>query len=353
MRPGEDARTAIFVCCGCLGVLDYKVVGEAEVHDRLGGDFDVAIARGSCQECSSASACCAADGQADAAGGDAADDHACARHAGDEGSGAFAFALLGADVVVRVEGVLVAAEGHGGEAELEDGAAGEVAAAVGFVDAAGDVGAAGNDLRTVDDDRFDDFAGEAVADMSVLDADVLVDADDELGAGGDGEADRRGRLRWSSRRWCGCRAGGLWRGDGLAAGVNRGDDRVGGVWRGAGRRRGGGGGDLLGLAGYGRLDGGGDGVAVLVDILDLLRGVVEAACALAWSTAFSCLLSHPVSRAAAMRAAPAARRNFVEDEGRERCAIRSPCRKDFPRHLAGRAFLVLARKSQSMLIRVV
>ena len=273
MRPGEDARTAIFVCCGCLGVLDYKVVGEAEVHDRLGGDFDVAIARGSCQECSSASACCAADGQADAAGGDAADDHACARHAGDEGSGAFAFALLGADVVVRVEGVLVAAEGHGGEAELEDGAAGEVAAAVGFVDAAGDVGAAGNDLRTVDDDRFDDFAGEAVADMSVLDADVLVDADDELGAGGDGEADRRGRLRWSSRRWCGCRAGGLWRGDGLAAGVNRGDDRVGGVWRGAGRRRGGGGGDLLGLAGYGRLDGGGDGVAVLIDILDLLRGV--------------------------------------------------------------------------------
>lgn len=70
--------------------------------------------------------------------------------------------------------------------------------AMGFVDAASDVGVVGNDFRAVDDNRFDDFAGETVTDMGVFDADVLIDADGQLSASGDGEADRRRRLCRSS-----------------------------------------------------------------------------------------------------------------------------------------------------------
>ena len=257
-----------------LGVLDYEVVGEAEVHDGLGGDVDVAIACGSGDEGSGTGAGCAADGEAYAAGGDAADDHARARHAGDEASGALAFALLGVDVVVGVECVLVAVEGYGDEAELEDRRALEVAAAVSFVDDAGDVGVVGDDLGAVDGDGLYDFSGEAVAGVGVLDVDVLVDADGELGSGGDGEAD--------GRRGCCGGAGGVcgWA-DGLAGVAYGSNDGIRGGRRGAGGRGSGGGGNLLGLAcGGGGLNGGGDGVAGLIDVLNLLGGVGGGGCGL-------------------------------------------------------------------------
>jgi hypothetical protein len=258
-----------------LGVLDDQVVGEAEVHDGLGGDDDVAVAGGPGDECSGTGTGCAADGEAYAAGGDSADEHAGTRHAADEAGGALAFALLGADVVMGVEGVLVAVEGHGDEAEFEDGTSLEVAAAMRFVDAPCNVSAGRDDDCAVAAYRLDDFAGEAVAGVGVLDADALVDADGELSAGGDCEVDGRRRL---------CRsAGGVggWT-DGLAADAYGSDDRLGALWGGGTlRRRCGGGCNLLGLAcgGWG-LNGGGDGVAALIDVLDLLGGVGGGGCGL-------------------------------------------------------------------------
>ena len=250
-----------------LGVLDYEVVGEAEVHDGLGGDVDVAIAGGSGEEGSGSGSGCSTDGEAYAAGGDAADEHARAGHAGDEAGGALAFALLGVDVVVSVECVLVAVEGHGDEAELEDGAALEVSAAMGCVNDAGDVGVAGDDFGAVAGDGLYDFAGEAVASLGVLHVDVLINTDGELGSGGNGESDG----------WRGCCGGASGVGggaDGLAGVTYGSDDRVSGGGRGAGGRGRCGGGNLLGLScGGGGLNGGGDGVAALIDVLDLLGGV--------------------------------------------------------------------------------
>lgn len=116
MRPGCASPSRDRCCCVELGVLDDEIVGESEVHDRLGGDFDVAIARGSGQQGARAGAGCATDGQANTTRCDTADDHAGSGHTADEGSGTLAFALLGADVIVSVESVLIAIERHGSEA---------------------------------------------------------------------------------------------------------------------------------------------------------------------------------------------------------------------------------------------
>jgi hypothetical protein len=159
------------------------------VDYRFGGDGDVSVAGGACDEGACACSGCSADGEAYAASGETADQHACAGHAADEACCALAFTLLGADTVMRVERVLGAVKGHGGEAKFEDGCALKVAAAMGLVDASADGCAARNDDgAAVLDDGLYDFAAEVITSTAIFDADVPAGTVRENGPGAGGGA---------------------------------------------------------------------------------------------------------------------------------------------------------------------
>jgi hypothetical protein len=266
-----------------LVVLDDEGVGEAEVNDGFGGDVDVAITRCSGEQRASTCASGTADREADSAGGEAANQHACARHAANESGSAATFAALGADAVVGIEIVLISIKGHGGEAYFEEGCALEVTAAMGCVDASIHGGAARDDNAAIRLDGLDYFTIEAIACVTGLDVDPLIDADGKFSACGNTHRYMSGllvRLGGSagSRLSIGVAGCGLTRPISWLSAhggrVERCDDGVGLVGPGAGRRRRDEGrhGCLLACCGR-RLDGIGYGIAVLIDVLNLLGSV--------------------------------------------------------------------------------
>ena len=223
------------------------------MDDGLGGDFDVAVAGEAADGGSGSCSGEAAYYEAYSAGGYTADKHAETGASADEGCGALAFALLGAGEVAGLKWVAGAVEGERGQAQLEDGRSFEVAAAVGDGDYSTYGGAFGDhELAVLGGDGLDYFAVEVISGAAGFDADVLVDTDGEVGAGGDvdvGGTDDDGAIRG--------RRGGSW----LASGYGG----LGGWGRGVGGADG-----LGGLAGGWGLDGGGCGVAGLVDGDNLL-----------------------------------------------------------------------------------
>jgi hypothetical protein len=134
--------------CGLAGLEDERV-GEAEADDGFGGDLDVAVAGEAASQGAATTTGQTADEQADSASGDTADQHTRARAAADEGRRTLALTLFGASEIVGVDAVADAVEGERDEAQLEDGAALEVATAMSGVDDACDRSAAGDEDAAV------------------------------------------------------------------------------------------------------------------------------------------------------------------------------------------------------------
>jgi hypothetical protein len=155
-----------------------------------------------------------------------------------------------------------------------------VAAAMRFIDASIDGSATRDDDVAVGFDWLDYFTIEAIAGATGLDADPLIDADSEFGARGNTDRNVPRLLIWlrgGAGVWLSVGVGGRWltvRIGALSCRIQRRNDGVGPMRFGAGRRRCYEGRYGRLLAGCGRrLDGVSYGIAVLVDVLNLLGSV--------------------------------------------------------------------------------